>query len=216
MKDSYQTIATPGTGEFRDRGSKFIAYAFPAETEEEALAHLEKVKSEHFKARHHCYAYRLGLEGHLFRANDDGEPSSTAGRPVLGQIDRLKLTNVMVIVVRYFGGIKLGTSGLIQAYKTSAAAALENTRIVKRIVESRYSIRFEYSRMGDVMSAIERCGVTMIDQHFEEKAEVLISLRKGEAEQRLTELKAHMDGVSREEAENLKEMKDIRIDLLED
>ena len=129
-KDIYQTIRGESNGEFRDRGSKFIAYAYPVYTEEEWQEKLEAVRKAHPKARHHCYAYRLGLDGHNFRANDDGEPSGTAGRPILGQIDSFGLVNVIVIVVRYFGGTLLGASGLITAYKNSAADALSRRRPV--------------------------------------------------------------------------------------
>jgi uncharacterized YigZ family protein len=142
MIDHYKTIAGPSTGEFKDRGSKFFAYAFPVFTEEEWQEELEAVKKEHFKARHHCYAYRLGVDQNNFRANDDGEPSGTAGRPILGQIDSFELTNVLIIVVRYFGGTKLGTSGLINAYKLSAAAALDNATIEERLIEDVYTLGF--------------------------------------------------------------------------
>ncbi|MDV7392848.1 YigZ family protein, partial [Arthrospira platensis SPKY1] len=122
LPDTYRTLSGPSTGEFRDRGSKFLAYAFPVYTDEEIGLHLEEVRKLHPKARHHCYAYRLGLDGNHFRANDDGEPSGTAGRPILGQIDSFGLCNVLLVVTRYFGGTLLGTSGLINAYKLSAAA----------------------------------------------------------------------------------------------
>ncbi|MEM6700850.1 MAG: YigZ family protein, partial [Bacteroidota bacterium] len=130
MSDQYKTLAAPSTGEFKDRGSKFFAYAFPVETETEVATALEQVKKEHFKARHHCYAYRLGMDKNNFRANDDGEPSGMAGRPILGQIDSWELTDVFIVVVRYFGGTKLGTSGLINAYKKSAMDALEQAEII--------------------------------------------------------------------------------------
>jgi len=135
MQDQYQTIFESSIGEFKDRGSKFIAYAYPVYTEKDWQKHLEEVKKLHFKARHHCYAYRLGLDGNQFRANDDGEPSGTAGRPILGQIDSFGLTNVFVVVVRYFGGTKLGTSGLINAYRESTATAFRNAQIIEKTVE---------------------------------------------------------------------------------
>ena len=122
IKDHYKTVAGPAHGEYKDRGSKFLAYAFPVYAEEEWQARLEEVRREHPKARHHCYAYRLGLDGNNFRANDDGEPSGTAGRPILGQIDSFELVNILVIVVRYFGGTLLGASGLINAYRQDTGA----------------------------------------------------------------------------------------------
>jgi uncharacterized YigZ family protein len=211
MKDSYNTIESPSTGEFRDRGSKFIAYAFSVENEEEALAHLEEIRRKHPKARHHCFAYRLGMDGDNFRANDDGEPSGTAGRPILGQIDSFGLTNVVVIVVRYFGGTKLGTSGLIQAYKNSTAEALANATIIERILQSVYKLTFGYDKIGDVMSAVERCRLKMLDQNFEAKASVTIAVRQSEAEQALTELKAHIASISLNHASKLEALEGIDI-----
>ena len=123
MNDAYRSLAAPSTGEFKDRGSRFLAYAWPVRTEAEALEHLEALRKEHFKARHHCFAWRLGPDGTRFRANDDGEPSGTAGRPILGQIDSFNLTNVVIVVVRYFGGTLLGASGLIQAYREGSTFA---------------------------------------------------------------------------------------------
>ncbi|MCB0616666.1 MAG: YigZ family protein, partial [Phaeodactylibacter sp.] len=154
IKDSYTTLAGPAYGEFRDRGSKFLAYAFPVYTEEEWQARLDEVRREHPKARHHCYGFRLGLDGNNFRANDDGEPGGTAGRPILGQIDSFGLANVIVIVVRYFGGTLLGTSGLINAYKESTADALNKAELIERTVEDIYRITFDYALMGIVMSSI--------------------------------------------------------------
>lgn len=206
MEDTYKTIEGPSTGEYRDRGSKFLAYAYPAETEEEALLHLEMLRKEHPKARHHCFAYRLGLDGNRFRANDDGEPGGTAGRPILGQIDSFGLTNVVVIVVRYFGGTLLGTSGLIQAYRGSAAAALAAARVVERTVELLYALRFGYDRLGDVMSAIERLGLPMLDQQFGDQVALSIALPKSQAEQRLVELRARIAGISLDEALNRREL----------
>ncbi|MDV7398872.1 YigZ family protein, partial [Arthrospira platensis SPKY1] len=134
----YKTLASSSTGEFKDRGSKFIAYAYPVADEEEAMEKVAELRKEHFKARHHCFAWRFGVDGLRFRANDDGEPSGTAGRPILGQIDSFELTNVVVIVVRYFGGTLLGASGLIQAYRESAAEALRQATIEERILQAIY------------------------------------------------------------------------------
>ena len=206
MEDSYRTIEGSSTGEYRDRGSKFLAYAYPVETEEAAMLHLEELRKEHPKARHHCFAYRLGLDGNRFRANDDGEPGGTAGRPILGQIDSFGLTNVVVIVVRYFGGTLLGTSGLIQAYRGSAAEALAQARVVERTIESHYALRFGYERLGDVMSAIERLGLSMLDQQFGDQVEIRIALPKSQAERRLVELRARIAGITLDEAENRGEM----------
>ena len=150
MTDTYQTIAAPSVGEYKEKGSKFIAYTFAVHSEAEVKAQLEGLKKEHSKARHHCYAYRLGLDGKLFRANDDGEPSGTAGRPILGQIDSFGLSNVLAVVVRYFGGTKLGTAGLKRAYKESTKAAFQQAVIVEKIVEDQFSITFDYAFMRNM------------------------------------------------------------------
>ena len=209
MKDSYHTISKHSTGEFRDRGSKFLAYAFPVATEADWQIYLEKVKKEHPKARHHCYAYRLGLDQHNFRANDDGEPSGTAGRPILGQIDSFGLTNVFVVVVRYFGGTLLGTSGLINAYKLSTKEAFENANVVEKLVEDMVSIHFEYAFMGEVMNAAKKMEMNIVSQHFEETAHIEIAIRKSETEASLLRLKALLAKVSLEEAELLEELDGI-------
>lgn len=209
--DTYLTLARPATGLFRDRGSKFLAYAYPVKTEEEAMEKVENLRQEHFKARHHCFAYRLGRDGNRFRANDDGEPSGTAGRPILGQIDSFGLTDLVVVVVRYFGGVKLGASGLIQAYKTSAAEALARAAIIEKTVEIQYRLRFGYERMGDVMSALERSGLPMRDQQFGDTAEVTIAIRKSEAGAKLTELKALIAGVTLDEAAGLETVEGVAI-----
>lgn len=216
MTDHYRTIAAPSTGEFRDRGSKFLGYAYPASSEEEAMLHLEEVRREHPKARHHCFAYRIGLDGNRFRANDDGEPSGTAGRPILGQIDSFGLTNVAVIVVRYFGGTLLGTSGLIHAYKTSAAEALGQAKIIQRTVQSVFRLRFGYDRMGDVLSAIERMGLPMEDQQFGEQAELTLALPRAEAPKLLVELRARIAGISLDEAALREEIAGVEMEHVED
>lgn len=201
IKDKYQTIESPASGEFRDRGSKFIAYAHPAYNEDEWKAALEEVRKLHPKARHHCYAFRLGLDQNNFRANDDGEPSGTAGRPILGQIDSFGLTYVIVIVVRYFGGTLLGTSGLIHAYKESTAAALQSADIAERTVEEIYRLSFTYELMGNVMSSIEHLHLNMIDQNFDTSATVDLAIRRSEVNQTLRRLKAAVGGLYPEEVD---------------
>ena len=129
--DRYRSIEAPSTGVYKDNGSKFLAFAYPVETEEQAKEHIAALRKEYFDARHHCYAWRIGLEGALWRANDDGEPSSTAGRPILGQLLSAELSDILVVVVRYFGGVKLGVPGLIKAYKTATAEAIAAARIVE-------------------------------------------------------------------------------------
>lgn len=211
IKDTYRTLNEPGTGEFRDRGSKFIGYAYAAYTEDEWKAQLEEVKKQHPKARHHCYAFRLGLEGHQFRANDDGEPSGTAGRPILGQIDRLELRNVMVIVVRYFGGTLLGTSGLINAYRESAALALAEATVVERTVEEVYRLVFDYSLMGNVMSSLENLQLNRIDQNFGNSGQVDIAIRRSEVAATLKKLKAAIADVYLGEVEGMEKIEGLTI-----
>lgn len=211
VKDLYQTIASPSTGEFRDRGSRFLAYAFPAYSEEECAAHLSEVKKEHSKARHHCYAYRLGMDSNNFRANDDGEPSGTAGRPILGQIDSFGLTNMFVVVVRYFGGTLLGTSGLINAYKLSAADALENATIVEKIVEDIYTLKFDYALMSKVMNAIKQQELEMVKQDFGHTAAVSIAIRLTDVEKAIKRIKATVAEVYLAEVEGLEEIEGLEI-----
>jgi uncharacterized YigZ family protein len=188
-KDTYITIAAPSTGEYKDRGSKFIAYAYPAQSEEQALEKLAALRKEHPKARHHCFAWRFGVDGLRFRANDDGEPSGTAGRPILGQIDSHGLTNVVVIVTRYFGGTLLGASGLIQAYRESANAALKNAQKEERILEAVFRIRFDYARMSDVLNIVKKGGYGILRQDYGENPELDIAVRLGEKEHALEMLR---------------------------
>ncbi len=212
--DTYRTLAGPGLGEFRDRGSKFLAYAFPACTEEECQARLEEVRKEHPKARHHCYAYRLGLDGNNFRANDDGEPGGTAGRPILGQIDSFGLANVIIIVVRYFGGTLLGASGLINAYKTSAADALEKAEVIEKVVEDIYRLTFSYALMSRVMNGIKSLGLEMVQQDFGEIGIVDVAIRQSEAADKLRRLKAAVAEVYLEEVEGLEKIEGFELDFL--
>lgn len=210
--DTYLTLSGPSLGEFRDRGSKFLAYAFPAYTEPEWAAHLEEVRKEHPKARHHCYAYRLGLDGNNFRANDDGEPSGTAGRPILGQIDSFGLSNVIVIVVRYFGGTLLGTSGLINAYKLSTAAALSNAEIIEKTVEDIYRLTFDYALMSQAMNAIKTLGLEMVSQEFGERGLVDIAIRKSLAADMLRQLKASIANLYLEEVDGLSAIEGFEVE----
>lgn len=200
QKDTYKTIAEPTIGEFKDRGSKFIAYTTPLSIETDFPIFLEKIKKEHPKARHHCYAWRMGMDKNHYRANDDGEPSGTAGRPILGQIDSFGLTNVGIVVVRYFGGTLLGTSGLIVAYRESAAEALRKATIEDRIVEDIFQIQFGYDKMPEVMNALKRLSINILRQEFNEDGCITFSIRQSEVEQKLLEMKAAILKISLEEA----------------
>ena len=165
--DHYFTIEQPGTAEFKDRGSKFIAYAYPVNSADEFKAYLQALKKEHPKAVHHCFAYRIGISGDNFRVNDDGEPSGTAGRPILGQIDSRKLSNVAIIVVRYFGGTLLGVPGLINAYKTTAALVLQMVPVVQKPVMVNYEIDFDYTDMNDVMHLLKQFNCQVVEQNMQ-------------------------------------------------
>lgn len=163
----YHTIEKAAVAEFRDRGSKFLAYAFPVQTADEFKKRLRELKEEHPKAAHHCFAYRLGTEGIAFRSSDDGEPSGSAGKPILGQIDSKELTNLAVVVVRYFGGTLLGVPGLIHAYKTSTSLALQLTAIVQKPVLVNYELLFDYTLINEVMMAVKRFGCVVLQNEMQ-------------------------------------------------
>lgn len=181
-EDTYKTISKPSKGElFKDKNSKFIGYAFHVENEDEIKTHIEEVKKEHHSARHWCYAYQLGTETITFRANDDGEPNNSAGMPIYGQIQSFDLTNVLVIVVRYYGGVKLGVGGLINAYKTGAQLALEASDIIEKTINTNFSLKFEYKNMSKVMRILKENQIDIINQTLELNCLLEISVRKGNA-----------------------------------
>lgn len=175
--DSYKSIAGPSEGLFKDNGSRFISFAYPVETEEEVKSIVGSLKKEYHDARHHCYAYRIGYKGDLFRANDDGEPSSSAGRPILGQIDSNGLSDILIVVVRYFGGIKLGIPGLIRAYKTSSADAISNNAIITKIAMKRYLLKFGYDSMNSVMKMVKDMSLEQSNQNFGLECELTVRVR---------------------------------------
>ncbi len=178
LKDTYLTINAPSEALFKDKGSKFLSFAFAVFTEDEVKECLADVRKKYYDARHHCYAYQLGHDMSQYRANDDGEPGHSAGDPILGQIRSRQLTNVLVVVVRYFGGIKLGVSGLIHAYKTAAAGALDAAEIVEKIVKDRIVLQFEYLQMNDVMKLIKEYGLDMLTQQFDNNCSITLEVRK--------------------------------------
>ncbi len=175
--DTYKSIKSKTEGLFKDNGSRFIAYCYPVENEEEVKELVSNLKKEHYNARHHCYSYRIGAKGKNFRMNDDGEPSYTAGRPILGQIDSYGLSDILIVVVRYFGGIKLGVPGLIRAYKQASLDALEKATIVEKIVKERYLIDFDYSAMNDIMTLIKDYNLDYKNPIFELNCSLEIELR---------------------------------------
>ena len=185
----YNTIEKPSTAEFKDRGSKFLAYAFPINNVNDFKKHLQHLKKEHPKAVHHCFAYRLGLDGNNFRVSDDGEPGGTAGKPILGQIDSKEVTNILVVVVRYFGGTLLGVPGLINAYKTAASLALQLTPIVQKQVQIDYVLQFDYTRMNDVMIIVRQFGCEVKKQESQLFCELTVGIPKGRVNEVLFKLK---------------------------
>lgn len=176
-KDTYRSIAAPAEGLFKDNGSRFIALAYPVETEEQVREIVAGLRKEYHDARHHCYAYRLGHLGDRFRANDDGEPSGSAGRPILGQIDSAGLSDVLVVVVRYFGGIKLGIPGLIRAYKTSTADALAQAQTVEKIASVGFRLRYDYLEMNAVMKVLKDLSLPVSGQVFDTQCSVDVRVR---------------------------------------
>lgn len=164
--DTYHTIKAPSEGLYKEKGSKFLAFAFPVRTLDEVKEHLDRLRKDYFDARHHCYAYILGANKDAWRANDDGEPSGTGGRPIYGQLLSADLTDTLIVVVRYFGGILLGASGLANAYKTAARDAIDNAEIIEKTIDIRYRLHFEYALMNDVMRIIKEFGLTPINQDF--------------------------------------------------
>lgn len=186
--DTYKTIENPAEGIFRDRGSKFLAYAFPIKSENDIKAIVAQLKSEHPKANHHCWAMRLTIDRSVFRVNDDGEPSGTAGRPILNTLLSKDLTNILVVVVRYFGGTLLGVPGLINAYKVATEEALNQAVIISKTVNDVYTVSFDYLQMNDVMRIIKDENLIIISQAFDNDCSIQLSIRKTQVEQALHKL----------------------------
>lgn len=182
MEDSYNTIEEPSEGLFKDKGSRFISYAFPVNSEDEIREIVQIIKKEHHSARHHCYAWRLGASKTNFRMNDDGEPSSTAGKPILGQIQSYDLTNILIVVVRYFGGTLLGVSGLINAYRNAAMDAINNARIIEKLVEKWLLVEFDYLAMNEVMKIFKDEKLPQVDPQYDLNCKVKTFIRLSHAE----------------------------------
>ena len=187
----YNTISAPSQTEFKDRGSRFIAYAFPIQSADEFKKRLKELKEEHPKAAHHCFAYRIGTDGNNFRASDDGEPSGSAGKPILGQIDSKGLTDVAVVVVRYFGGTLLGVPGLINAYKTSTSLALQLTPMMEKPVLVEYELQFDYTLMNDVMIFVKRYSGVVLQNEMQLFCRLIVGVPKAEEQffsERITDI----------------------------
>jgi uncharacterized YigZ family protein len=185
----YNTIEQSAMAEFKDRGSKFIAYSYPVNSIEQAKKFLAALKKEHPKAVHHCLAYRMGVDGSTFRVSDDGEPSGSAGRPILGQIDSKQLTNILVVVVRYFGGTLLGVPGLINAYRTATSLALQLSPMIQKPIEIAYTLHFDYQQMNEVMMIVKQYNCSVVHQ----VAQLFVALKIGIPKNRLEEVIAKMD-----------------------
>ena len=180
--DTYKTIAAKSEGIYKEKGSKFIALAYPVTTEDEIKEIIASLKKEYYDARHHCYAYILGPDKSAYRQNDDGEPSGTAGRPIYGQLLSKDVTNVLLVVIRYFGGIKLGVSGLINAYKTAAKDALDNNTIIEKTIDEKYRVTFDYTEMNSVMQILKDPFVQINNQSYEERYLIDYTIRRREAD----------------------------------
>jgi uncharacterized YigZ family protein len=188
-QDFYYTIEKSAVAEFKDRGSKFIGYAYPVKNVDEFKDRLNEVKKEHPKATHHCFAYRLGLDGNTFRVSDDGEPSGTAGRPILGQIDSKELVNTLVVVVRYFGGTLLGVPGLINAYKSAAALALQIAPQAQKQVEKEYTVQFDYTQVNEVMTLVKQYNCRVVRQEMQLFCNMTIAIPKNRVTEVVYKLK---------------------------
>jgi uncharacterized YigZ family protein len=197
--DHYLTIREPAVGEFKDKGSKFLAYAFPFEHENQLNAYISQLRSEHIKAHHFCFAYKIGLDPNRFRANDDGEPSGSAGKPILGQINSHGLTSVLVVVVRYFGGTKLGVPGLIAAYKGATSEVLAMAPTITKVLSNTYIARFDYEQMGHVMNAFKACNIELLSKVFNEDCAVTFDVRLSDEVETLHRLRAKILNKSLEE-----------------
>ena len=183
ISDTYRSIAAPAQGIYKELGSKFLAFAYPVETEDEVKRILTDVRKEYFDARHHCYAWRLGLSGEPYRMNDDGEPSSTAGRPIHGQLLSHELSDILVVVVRYFGGTKLGVPGLIRAYKTATQDAIANAQIIEKVAGEHFTVSFDYLQMNDAMKVLKDMGITPLRQDFDLRCTLEVRVRLSQVEE---------------------------------
>lgn len=182
VSDSYKSISKASNGIYKDNGSKFLSFAYPITQEDEIKPIIQQLKKEYFDARHHCYAYRLGYLGDKWRFNDDGEPSSTAGKPIYGQILSAELSDILIVVVRYFGGIKLGVPGLIRAYKESTIDAITNAQIIEKIATNTYLIEFDYIQMNKVMKVIKDMGLNPYNQEYNLNCSIKVNVRLNDTE----------------------------------
>lgn len=182
FEDTYKTIEKLSSGVYKEKGSKFLAFAYPVKSDSEVKLLLDQIRKEYYDARHHCYAYVLGYDKSAWRINDDGEPSGTAGRPIYGQIQSYDLTNVLVVVVRYFGGIKLGVSGLINAYKLAAQDALQQAEIIERTINEIYRLEFPYEQINEAMKIVKEFGLQILESSFDTESYIVYKIRRNSAQ----------------------------------
>lgn len=199
INDTYQILASSNEGEYKEKGSKFLAYAYPISSIKEFEYCLDEIKSIHPKARHYCYAYRIGIEGKIYRANDDGEPSGTAGKPILGQLLSQNVSDTLVIVVRYFGGTKLGASGLINAYKQAAFESLNSASKIDKVLSDKFKLNFDYGQMGHVLNVIKSLHLNITKKVFESSPYIEIEIPKRKTNHSIIKLKAKLLQVSEEQ-----------------
>ncbi|HPD96106.1 MAG: YigZ family protein [Bacteroidales bacterium] len=197
VDDTYKTIEAPSEGLYKEKGSKFIALAFPASSEEQVKEVLDELRKSYHDARHHCYAYSLGARGDKWRMNDDGEPSGTAGKPIYGQLQSFEVTNILAVVIRYFGGTKLGVSGLINAYKTATHDALANAKVITKTVNDIFKLTFGYTVMNDIMRIIKETDVEIKSQNFDNVCSIVTSVRQKQVDEFLQRVKK-VDGAAAE------------------
>ena len=192
--DSYKTIKSASKGIFKEKGSRFLAFAYPVSDQEEIKPIIDKIRKEHHEARHHCFAYIIGHERLIWRINDDGEPSGTAGRPILGQINSFGLTNILIVVSRYFGGTLLGVSGLINAYRSAAFSAIQNAEIIERTLQEFFEITYPYTSMNDVMRTLKEEDIGQSDQSFDLECRIKVNFRASAREKILNRL-SRIEGI---------------------
>ena len=210
MIDYYYSIAIPSEGEYKEKGSKFLAYLYPFDHESELEFHINALKSLHPKARHYCFAYKIGVQSEIYRINDDGEPSGTAGKPIMGQLNSHNLTNILCIVIRYFGGTKLGVPGLIKAYKDATSDAIEKAAVVEKFIVEEFLFKVDFEYHGIIMNELKHLDIEVIEQSFSNKANLKVKIRKSQSEQKIKQLKATLLGW------DIDEIKDeTKIDFLE-